>query len=198
MIGKRYMIMAICAWICAQCQLSAQTTHLVRGVDFAYLPDTAYLTAGDSIHFDPTGGLHNMTQTELPAWLINQAISNGGFDTAIGVDTTFVIDTAGTYYFVCLPHGYVGMKGVLIVAPLPTSIDDHIVGELQVFPNPTCGLLKINAHYEHLEIFDLSGRTLGTFVGDQLDLSGLMDGFYLLQIKTEKGIVVRRIQKFSN
>ena len=196
MIRIGLVIGFVCA--CMSIQISAQTTHLIRGVDFAYLPDTAYLTAGDSIHFDPTGGLHNMTQTELPAWLINQAISNGGFDTAIGVDTTFVIDTAGTYYFVCLPHGYVGMKGVLIVAPLSTSIEEARINELRSYPDPTTGLLNIGPQYVRLEVFDLMGNPHGVFTGRQIDISGLKDGFYLLRIKTGERTFVERIQKISN
>jgi len=197
-IRKGLIFGFFCACLCVPFQLLSQTTHLVRGVDFSYLPDTVYLNAGDSIHFDPTGGLHNMTQTGLPAWLINLAISNGGFDTAIGADTTFVIDTAGTYYFVCLPHGYVGMKGVLIVAPLSTSIEEARINELRSYPDPTTGLLNIGPQYDRLEVFDLMGRTHGVFTGRQIDLSDLKDGLYLLQIKIGDQTFVVRIQKISN
>ena len=92
--------------------LHAQTAHLIRGFDFYYAPDTLFMVAGDSVAFE-TQGIHDMVQTDSASWAINQAITNGGFVTNIGVDTTFVIDTAGTYYFVCSPHGFVGMKGVL-------------------------------------------------------------------------------------
>jgi plastocyanin len=178
---------------------SGQTTHLIRGVDFEYLPDTVYMIEGDSIHFDPLGGVHNMTETILTDWLNNQGISNGGFDTEILADTTFVIDTAGTYYFVCIPHGFAGMKGVLIVDPLPTGIDDQSVNDIFVFPNPTSGKIQILSDQviERVSVFDMTGRGHGIFESAHLDLSGLKSGVYLLRIEYEDKVLVRRVFKMD-
>ena len=176
----------------------AQTTHLIRGVDFEYIPDTAYLIAGDSIHFDPTNGLHNMTETSFSDWSNNQAITNGGFDTAIAVDTTFVIDTAGTYYFVCLPHGFVGMKGVLIVSPLSVSIEEEKELPIEPWPNPTTGKVNIPGRFDRMEVYDLTGKTIGAYKDTPIDLSNVKEGIYILRVSTGSQEMAWRIQKVVN
>ena len=142
---------------------TAQTTHLLRAQDFFYLPDTVTMLTGDSLKFQ-TQGAHNIMQVDQTSWLANQPISNGGFLTVIGVDSTFAIDTAGTYYFVCEPHGFMGMKGVLLVAPNgPTAIEPIEAAELQVFPNPTGDILQISLPFDpvggvEVTITDALGR----------------------------------------
>lgn len=169
--------------------LSAQTTHQIRGLDFYYLPDTLYMQPGDSVHFDPLGGLHNMTETDYANWLISQAFTNGGFDTEIGADTTFAIDTAGTYYFVCLPHGYVGMKGVLIVED-PVSVPPAPGLKFIVFPNPTNGLLTVQglASSASLRLLDAFGREVLSSLSADLDLSLMANGLYFVEVNCIDGV----------
>lgn len=125
---------------------SAQTAHLLRALDFFFLPDTVVMLAGDSLKFQ-TQGPHNIMQVDQASWLGNQPIGNGGFQTVIGVDSTFAIDTAGTYYFVCEPHGFMGMKGVLLVSPNgPTGLrpEDVKPSRLHMYPDPASDVLYID------------------------------------------------------
>jgi plastocyanin len=127
---------------------SAQTVHLLRALDFFFLPDTVLMLAGDSVKFQ-TQGPHNIMQVDQASWLANQPVGNGGFLTVIGVDSTFAIDTAGTYYFVCEPHGFMGMKGVLLVTPNgPTALGPIAATELCVFPNPVGDMLHISSPFD--------------------------------------------------
>ncbi|MBK8339544.1 MAG: hypothetical protein IPK99_05850 [Flavobacteriales bacterium] len=125
---------------------SAQTAHLLRALDFFFLPDTLVMVAGDSVKFQ-TQGLHNITQVDQAAWLANQPIGNGGFHTTIGADSTFAIDTAGTYYFVCEPNSFMAMKGLLLVAPNgPTGLraEDGTPSRLHMYPDPASDVLYID------------------------------------------------------
>lgn len=76
----------------------------------------------------------------------------------------------------------------------------QILGEeMGLFPNPVVNTLEINFKGNILEksLFDLSGRSVpirpsGSY---QLDLSNLPAGIYLLKLKTENSVMVRRVVK---
>jgi plastocyanin len=156
----RYLIPSI-VLVCASFLTEAQSTRTIRGLDFHYLPDTVWMVPGDSIRFQPQG-IHDMVQTDSAYWAIGQAIGNGGFTTVLGQEVTFAIDTAGTYYFVCSPHGIVGMVGVLIVdSMLTTSVPDGCIPVLRTYPVPAQEALFIAvdlAPDDHVVVYDPSGR----------------------------------------
>lgn len=121
----------------------AQTAHLIRGLDHYFQPDTLVMVVGDSVRFQ-TQQMHNMLQVSEADWLLNFAVPNGGFQTVLGQDSTFAIDTAGTYYFVCEPHGFMGMKGVLLVAPNPsTAVHAPQAGPVGAYPVPADDVVNV-------------------------------------------------------
>lgn len=121
----------------------AQTAHLIRGLDHYFQPDTLVMVVGDSVRFQ-TQQMHNMLQVSEADWLLNFAIPNGGFQTMLGQDSTFAIDSAGTYHFVCEPHGFMGMKGVLLVAPNPsTTVHSPQAEPLGAYPVPADDVLNV-------------------------------------------------------
>ncbi|MEZ4738424.1 MAG: plastocyanin/azurin family copper-binding protein [Flavobacteriales bacterium] len=178
-----------------------QVTHLIRGLDFYYLPDTLWMQPGDSVHFQ-TAGIHDMVQTDSAYWAIGQAIGNGGFHTTIGADTTFVIDTAGTYYFVCSPHGIVGMRGVLIVdgtVGLERAAERD--GRVRLYPVPAADHMFVHVDRAALAgIVDISGRLVGPFMSfdagrSRIDLAHLDPGQYLILLHWRDG--TRTTARFS-
>lgn len=192
---RHWQILLFC---CIGYGVNAQTTHTIRGLDFFYDPDTTYMVAGDSVKFQ-TQGIHDMVQTDSAAWAINQAISNGGFVTTIGLDTTFVIDTAGTYYFVCSPHGFVGMKGVLLVdSTISTGVHQAIAtSRISVYPSPA------NDHFyvegvepgDEIELFDPLGNKVtreqaahrGTTM---VRTNGISCGNYFVVVRSNTGAFI--------
>jgi plastocyanin len=177
-------------------QAKAQTTHTIRGLDFYYLPDTLWMQPGDSVHFQ-TAGIHDMVQTDSAYWAIGQAIGNGGFHTTIGADTTFVIDTAGTYYFVCSPHGIVGMRGVLIVDG--TLGLEHVANghdRLRLYPVPATDHLYVLVNDAAIaSIMDIHGRSVGAFLSmdigwNRIDISRLDPGQYVVLLRRSNGTQV--------
>jgi plastocyanin len=173
----------------------AQDTHIIRGLDFYYLPDTVWMQPGDSIHFQ-TAGIHDMVQTDSAYWAIGQAIGNGGFQTVIGEEVTFAIDTAGTYYFVCSPHGIVGMVGVLIVdSMVTTSVPDGRVPELRSYPIPAQDILFVAVELlpdDRVVVCDGAGRTMAVPFSTNgsrtaLQVAHLAPSHYTFLVTTAKG-----------
>ena len=69
---------------------------------------------------------------------------------------------------------------------------------VSVYPNPTTGNLKIESgelEVHQISIFNIAGSNLFNTQQIAFDISYLPAGIYFVQIKTEKGIVVRKIIK---
>lgn len=69
-----------------------------------------------------------------------------------------------------------------------------------IFPNPTSGRFQIaNVNYKvsSIEIYNVFGeciyRHIGTFLNLQIDLSNQSNGIYFLYIRTEKGVMSRKV-----
>ena len=80
------------------------------------------------------------------------------------------------------------------VLSAPTN---QIDAEVSVFPNPTSGIITVNIeqHINSINITDLSGKHLGTFDNNSIDVSNLSNGIYILTIETDKGIFNQKIIK---
>ena len=73
------------------------------------------------------------------------------------------------------------------------DLNDTVVNTIIVYPNPTQDVLMIQGiESQTLRIYNLQGSLLQTEWGDQISVSNLPDGTYLLQIGTQ---VVRFIKK---
>ena len=85
--------------------LMAPPTHTVHIKDFAFVPATLKVHAGDTVRFvNDDDEAHTVTAT-------NKAFDSGGLD---GKQTwNVVIRKAGTYTYFCALHPY--MKGTIVV-----------------------------------------------------------------------------------
>ena len=78
-------------------------------------------------------------------------------------------------------------------APTSTDVNDTLVNTILVYPNPTQDILMIQgAESQMLRVYNLQGSLLQTEWGNQIAVSHLPVGTYLLQIGTQ---VVRFIKK---
>jgi len=69
----------------------------------------------------------------------------------------------------------------------PVGIQELADISIEVYPNPTNGNIKINADKEidEVSVFSLDGKLIQQMNysnGDQIDLSNLSSGIYLLQV----------------
>ena len=85
------------------------------------------------------------------------------------------------------------VKKICFAPPTNTDVNDTLVNTILVYPNPTQDVLMIQgAESQTLRVYNLQGSLLLTQWGNQISVSNLPDGTYLLQIGTQ---VVRFIKK---
>lgn len=67
--------------------------------------------------------------------------------------------------------------------------------KVSVYPNPTKGILNIDAeNITQIEVYDISGKRLASYGGQsQIDLSGLSKGIYLVKLTSDKETFVCKI-----
>ena len=67
------------------------------------------------------------------------------------------------------------------------SIENSIIEELSLFPNPTDGIITIGSDKNYqLEIYSVDGKIILNDFGKQIDISGVQKGTYFLKITQEK------------
>jgi hypothetical protein len=80
------------------------------------------------------------------------------------------------------------------------GIEDLIAEEISIYPNPAGNYLKISSREElkSIRIADLSGKVLADLPGGdakemQLDITGIVNGFYCVILTTKEGGCARKI-----
>jgi len=89
-------------------------TRTVTDSGFTFSPADITINAGDSVQWQ-LDSIHNVVEVTQATWNANgNTGSAGGFSTAFGGGTV-KFDNPGTYFYVCSPHAFQGMKGRVIV-----------------------------------------------------------------------------------
>ena len=75
------------------------------------------------------------------------------------------------------------------------DVEEIAEKHVAVYPNPSHGALHIVSDKEiiEVEVVDISGRTVGSFNSDNIDVSHLNNGIYLLRIKTLDNILTEKV-----
>ena len=78
-----------------------------------------------------------------------------------------------------------------------TDVEENTNSNVQVFPNPTDGLLNVSSDGTmHITVSNVLGQTLKEVSAEDhvtLDLSSYGQGFYLVRIETGNGVTVRKV-----
>ena len=106
----------------------------------------------------------------------------------------------------CSSYGFNSNHAIIIGIrgpELPSAIEEHAVGKVRVFPNPSNGSVHVYAESQpglELQVFDLFGRMLiQRSIGEEefsVDLSDYNAGTYMLRLVTSKGVETRKIVKY--
>ncbi|MBP8822646.1 MAG: hypothetical protein KBH07_03265 [Flavobacteriales bacterium] len=168
----------------------AQTTHELTNVGTTFSPNLITMDAGDNIHLVLTGN-HTCTQVDESTWNANGNTSNGGFNFGAG-ENTFSLDVPGTYYYVCIPHAGLGMKGRLIVLPTTGVEESAHAASLAVFPNPAVHEVHITGigQGRTVQVLDATGRIvldMGPAADGLFDISDLTVGRYSVAVRDAAG-----------
>jgi len=68
--------------------------------------------------------------------------------------------------------------------------------EFTIYPNPASTILKVKSDEQNIEmrLLDIQGRELQRKIGDEIDVSTLANGIFILQVKTSNDISSRTFQ----
>lgn len=169
------------------------TVWTIFNIGNTYSPATITITLGDTVIFS-IGGSHNVVEISQATYNANGSTSNGGFTLPFG-GGTYIPTQVQTYYFVCVPHASVGMKGQIIVNPstgIPSLSDEDRL--LKFLPNPTSTQTRVHTGIpdglsNNLSVFDITGKVVMTtkniFNNHLLDVALLRKGIYFVEFQAE-------------
>ncbi len=171
----------------------AQTTHELTNVGNTFSPNVITMDAGDDIHL-VLGGIHTCTEVSQATWNANGNTSNGGFNFSAG-EHTFSLDVPGTYYYVCIPHAGMGMKGQIIVLPTTGVADATSAASLVLYPNPAADAVRVGGLRadQAVQVLDATGRVVleaRPTAETVLDIAALQTGNYTVAVRDLAGNVV--------
>jgi type IX secretion system substrate protein len=93
--------------------------------------------------------------------------------------------------------------GVTFTTDATLSVNDNILStKVSVYPNPTNGHLQINIptgyQLKQISVYDITGKQVkySNSESHTLDMGNLSEGFYLLKISTDKGVVTKKVLKY--
>jgi plastocyanin len=90
------------------------TIYTVTTPGFSFSPASLTINLGDTVNFS-LGLSHNAVEVSQTTWNSGGNTSNGGFQTPYGGGIV-IPQNPGVYYYVCVPHASMGMKGTITVA----------------------------------------------------------------------------------
>jgi len=187
---------------CCAISVLAQTSHVITASGTSFTPNNITILAGDTIVANFIG-THSMTEVSETDWNNNTANSNGGFWIGFNApteDNWFVLTEVGTYYYICVPHAAMGMKGIIEVIDPVLEVDDNkFDGSFAISP---VGNGQFNLAFENCDeflVFTTSGQQQfsenlkGTGNRVNIDLSSLAEGAYV-GVFMNKGQNVRSVK----
>ncbi|MEL6631539.1 MAG: T9SS type A sorting domain-containing protein [Bacteroidota bacterium] len=163
-----------------------------------------FTVSGDTVIFDTlTFAVDAGTTADSYLWEF------GDGSTSTDPTTTHTYQSFGLFN-VCLTTSLNGCESqtcTQIDVQLPSSLDLGLEGQVRLYPNPSSGVFQLDVRLDGLSqlevaVWDLSGRTLwqqdmgqGIAWNQEMDLSYLTPGIYLLKIQTDQGTALRKLVK---
>lgn len=170
----------------------------ITNINNAYSPDSISVAMGDTILFDIHTS-HNALEVSKATYDSNGNTGNGGFNVPYG-GGEIVLNNPGTYYYVCVPHAALGMKGIIVVSDAQTSVAkiDKPSG-FSIYPNPAQSFVNIklnvvNFSAASIKVYNLLGNLVKEYNNVELNSgfnniklefgNDLPEGKYVLQLNT--------------
>lgn len=80
--------------------------------------------------------------------------------------------------------------------PSGNAINDVDIESISILPNPTKGLLNINAdNYKKVEVYSITGELVLKSASKKIDITNQAKGVYFVRIETENAVYTRRVLK---
>lgn len=191
--------------------VSKAATITINNNNNIFTPDYITINQGDTVIFD-IGGYHDVVEVSQATWDANENTSNDGFTLDFG-GGELVFNATGIFHYVCTPHAYIGMKGIIEVSSV-TSITD--IGKsrelfLNIYPNPVSDILSLQFNVQqptlvNINMFDITGRSVRRLIKAEynvgihteiLDLGDLKPGKYFIHYETNSGTKIKSVLKLN-
>lgn len=168
--------------------LLAQTSHIITAFNFGFAPENLTIEVGDTVYVQ-TQNFHTATEVSEANWLANNATSNGGFWVGFGSQTSddwFVLNEPGMYYYICVPHASMGMKGTINVTGTSVGIENSVkADDFSILPQGNGNYLITFNDVDEFAVITTAGKQMySKALGNsdnqsQITLSDLPAGIYL-------------------
>lgn len=167
--------------------------HTITQTGFSFSPQNLTVNVGDTIRWQWTSGAHTTTSVTVPAgaapWDAPLSNSSQQFQ--------YVVTTAGTYSYVCVPHQGMGMTGTFTAEGTTGS---ELIKSYPAQPavSPFSGKLVLqpgNNKNGIAVVYNLTGRACLQFPFNgytTADTETLPAGIYVLEIRYNDGIVTKQ------
>ena len=204
---NKYLLIAI-FYLSLNGLLDAATLTVVNS-NTTFSPDEIQINPGDTVIFN-LGSQHNVVEVSEETWNANGNTSNGGFTLDFG-GGELVLNTPGTYYYVCEPHASLGMKGIIVVASVTamSEIDKSTEFFINAYPNPLSDQLSLEFNITEstslqIELFDITGHRVRYLVNNEYspgfyteisDVEDLKPGKYFIHYITKSDSNVKSLLK---
>ncbi len=164
-------------------------------------PVTSSINGADNPEVNTTESYEVTANTgSTYSWTITGGSQTAGSNTA-SIEVEWGSGTTGE---ICVIEtgagGCLGEEVCLSIDLLPSNIEEvTAIKNLQVFPNPTSGLLQIESNEIPLsiQVYDVIGKHIknvnGITLSNSVDLSELANGIYIIQVQFEDGFATKRI-----
>lgn len=122
--------------------------------------------------------------------LIAEAVINAQF-----IDNDWVTLPIGQYkYGVSIDGGYTIYWSDCIDKDYQ-GVDENIVDNLNIYPNPANGYIHVETNYElqRIDVYDVTGKLMISSTKTEINVSDLESGIYFVNILTDKGCVTKKI-----
>jgi plastocyanin len=171
------------------------TVWTINNSGTTFSPASITINSGDSVRFVIASN-HNVLEVSQSTYNSNGTTAlGGGFSLPFGGGLILPSSlTAGTHYYVCIPHASMGMKGTILVNNTTEISELSSISNITIFPNPASSVLflTLTEDVQNLsyEMIDIKGNSIseGSVSGNSasIDISQFPQGIYVLSLGTKK------------
>jgi plastocyanin len=164
------------------------TVWIITNTGDTYSPDNLTIMEGDTIIFQLSND-HNVIEVSAETWNNNGTTAlPGGFITGFGGGTVLPDQlSSGIHYYICQPHAFLGMKGMIVVETATELDQEPLQPVFVLYPNPAIDQISIKTQIigSPYRIADQAGKiSLSGILNETtstIDISHLPAGMYIFQ-----------------
>ena len=151
-----------------------------------------YTNQGTSGQYPQTPVNVNLSYNECYSFIIEDSYGDG-MNSGYGVGSFTVTDVAGND-FITGGQFQSEVRENFNADGMASSITELETLNISLYPNPVRNTLSVNGHYDSIEIYDIYGKSvLKSSSKENVDVSSLSNGIYLVNIKVDQNIAIQKI-----